>query len=526
MNMVTVTSACNTSLSHSFTFHSNRTSTTDASLTSYPSNHGESSRSLSPIIHTSTQDEHKHLGRKKEEDEEIGIFGAEKYFNGVIDRESPRIGSTGARKYHYKKEHEQANLDHVKTKLQSAGTPSIRSESSWHSQSALLQSGLRNPNYKKKKKNKLHGKNFFSNLGCNYCSCSDKYAVDIDEDAGEISFKKSNANFGTIHGKSSTISPIKTGLVHDLVDAEQINKPPLDSRVLKEEMIMNTSKRMDKLGFSVPSSKPGVGNLALKIPFQEDGLEDLDQKMRKSLEVFGSPVMEQGNRSLGLERKLTMLSWDIAPRADEIEFNANCAGIYNDSESDASSDLFEIESLSAKSTNNPFLARLPSDDTTSGCVTPTTCYAPSEASIEWSVITASAADYSAMSDSEEQRSAIHVSSPMKTAQIATATTTDVAKTTTNKEIQRRRASNILLGCKSHKAVRIAGDAYRANDKILIYQEPHVRQRSDSSISMTRFQAENKLTDFSSRLGQNTLPTHSLPHSLHSPRNNSHLLFIQ
>ncbi|KAF3431452.1 hypothetical protein FNV43_RR26183 [Rhamnella rubrinervis] len=493
MNMVTVTSACNTSLSQSFPFQSIKTGTADASLTSYLSNLGESSRSLSPIIHTSTQDEHKHLGREKEEDEEIGVFGAEKYFNGVIDRESPKIGSTGARKYHYKKDHERAKLDHMKTKLQSAGTPSVRSELSWNSQSTLLQSGLRNLNYRKKKTKRWRNQ-----------------------------LQKGDANFGAIHGKSRTISPIKTGLVHDIVDAVQI-KSPLDSRVLKEEVIMNTSKRMDKLGFSVPSSKPGAGNLAVKIPFQED---DHDHKLRKSLEVFGSPVMEQGSRSLSLERKLTMLSWDITPRVDVIEFNANSAGIYNDSESDASSDLFEIESLSGKSTNNPFLARHPSDDTTSGCVTPTTCYAPSEASIEWSVVTASAADYSAMSDSEEQRSAIHVSSPMKTTQAATATTTDLAKTTTNKEIQRRRASNILLGCKSHKAVRVAGDACRANDKILIYHEPHVHRRSDSSISMTRFQAQNKLTDFSSRLGQHTLPTHSLPRSLHTPHNNSHLLYIQ
>lgn len=532
MNIVTVTSACNTGLSQSFPFQSNKTSTTDASFSSCSSNTaeaflrnlGESSQSLSPIIHTSNQEEHRHLGRKKEEDEEIGVFGAEKYFNGVIERESPRIGSTVARKHHYKKDHEPAKVDHMKGRPRSAGTPSIRSESSWNSQSALLQNGLRNPY--RKKKNKLHGKNFFSSLGCNYCSCSDKNAVDINEDAGDISFQKnSTANIGVVHGKPSAISPIKTGR-YDHVDAVQVNKKlPLDSRVLKEEMVMNTSKRMHKLSFGVPNSKPGAGNLPVKIPFTEDDHEDFDQKLRKSLEVFGSPVMEQGNPCSSLERRLTMLSWDVTRRADEIEFNAISAGICDDSESDASSDLFEIDSLTGKSTSTTFLARLPSDNTTSGCLTPTTCYAPSEASIEWSVVTASAADCSVMSDSEEQRSVLHASSPMKKAQAAATISADVAKTTSIKEIQRQRTSNILSGCKSHKALRVAGDAYRTNDKILIYHEPHVRRRSDSSMSMTRFQAENKLTDFSSRLGKHTLPTHSLPRSLHSPRN-SHLLYIQ
>ncbi|CAB4264614.1 unnamed protein product [Prunus armeniaca] len=75
-----------------------------------------------------------------------------------------------------------------------------------------------------------------------------------------------------------------------------------------------------------------------------------------------------------------MLPWD--------EFPANSGGViyHNESDSDASSDLFEIESLTGKA--NPFLARQASDAATSGCMTPTTCYAPSEASIEWSVVTA------------------------------------------------------------------------------------------------------------------------------------------
>ncbi|MCI01260.1 protein PHYTOCHROME KINASE SUBSTRATE 1, partial [Trifolium medium] len=78
----------------------------------------------------------------------------------------------------------------------------------------------------------------------------------------------------------------------------------------------------------------------------------------------------------------------------------------DDAASDASSDLFEIESLKGKSSNN-FLTRQTSD-AASSCVSPNN-YAPSEASIEWSVVTASAA---VMSDCEDQMSEFTIRSPI------------------------------------------------------------------------------------------------------------------
>ncbi|CAH2045686.1 unnamed protein product [Thlaspi arvense] len=58
--------------------------------------------------------------------------------------------------------------------------------------------------------------------------------------------------------------------------------------------------------------------------------------------------------------------------------------------SDSSSDLFEIENLTGKL--KPCLTRQGSD-----AASPTR-YAPSEVSIEWSIVTASAADFSVMSE--------------------------------------------------------------------------------------------------------------------------------
>ena len=242
----------------------------------------------------------------------------------------------------------------------------------------------------------------------------------------------------------------------------------------------------------------------VKLPLQGE----VDEIGRKPLEVFGSPVLGRRNKSLNLERRLKMLSWDATPKVEE-----HSKGNYNDTESDASTDLFEIESLTGKA--NPFLARHASD-AASGCVTPTTCYAPSEASIEWSVVTASAADFSVMSDYEERRPSITLPSPIRT---FSATTN--AETKHNKEFQMRRSSG-LLGCNSQKAVKVAGDAYKTNEKAGL--DPRMCRVSDSYMPATRFRAETKLASFERTRTPRILATRSLPRS-HSPRA-SDLLYNQ
>lgn len=186
--------------------------------------------------------------------------------------------------------------------------------------------------------------------------------------------------------------------------------------------------------FTFPIINSGAVNMPAEMLFHDEE----DEKPRKSLIVFGSPMYEKRNKSLSLEKRLSMLSWDATARA-------------YDTESDASSNLFEIESLTGK-------AVWQASDGPSGCVTPTTCYAPSKASIEWSIATVSAADFSVMSDYEEQRPATIVPTPSK--MVGTTTTT---KNTSSKDISRR-CPNIMLGCKNHKAVRVAGDAYKTNQK--------------------------------------------------------------
>ncbi|KAI6676829.1 hypothetical protein NL676_037625 [Syzygium grande] len=469
----------------------------DASFSSYLNNTEES------FIHKLAQTSGQSLNFKnfhqeehlyKEEDGEIGVFGAEKYFNGGIDEEeeSPRIpkmgsGQSQSHSQHGKKEDPQPHVTTqlVKPKFQSA-TPSVRSESSWNSQSGLLQSILRNPSQRRTSKTN-NGKSFLASLGCK-CSCSGKSSVDVDDRVGEISFS-TNATSSALQAK-----PRK-------------NMPILDPWMIEE------MQKKENL-FTPSSLKQEPGNLpVIKTHFQEEE----EMKPKKSLEVFGSPVFDKRKNLLTLEKRLTMLTCDgtsAIPRKEEFsEVSASSNGVgvgaYNsmDCESDASSDLFEIESLTGKV--NSYLTRQVSD-ATSDCITPTTRYAPSEASIEWSVVTASVADISVMSDYSEAPT----TSPVRTA--LTANKAGRGRS----DVPGWRRSSTLLGCKSQKAVQIAGDAYRTSDR-----SPCIRGGSDESAQAAKFRAESRLMGIESKNGQHMDTAACLVPGSHVP-NGPKLLYIQ
>lgn len=419
---------------------------------------------------------------KKEENGEIGVFGAEKYFN-VGEVETPKSFSIATPKYLHRRDHEQMAIATRKHTLQ-YGTPSIRSESTCNSQSALLQSGIMMKNSSRNGKEKGQAKSVLSGLGFK-CSCSDKDSVD----AGEISFGKP-ASFGAVHGKTRRKLVDISAL--DASHSIKISKPNADLLKInsfyfqKQESNFGVGMNSQKssLAFSPLSSVSGNQNHHVKMQLQP---EEEEEKPRKSLEVFGSPVLNNKIKSLSFDRR----SRRLVIASDEANF-------INDAASDASSDLFEIESI--KSKTNPFLARQTSD-IASSCVSPTNGYAPSEASIEWSVATASVA---VMSDCEEQMSEVTIRSPIRTFN---------EKPKGTREVHRRRPS-MLLGCKSHKAVRVAGDAF------ITYENPSstpkVRNRSNSTSQVARFPSETKMGNFGAK-------THATPPS-HSPHA-SKLLYI-
>ncbi|KAL2344527.1 hypothetical protein Fmac_005812 [Flemingia macrophylla] len=458
---------------------------------------GEPNQNLIPLIGNNRKSPLQKL-EKKEQNGEIGVFGAEKYFNEGEVLETPRSSSMATPKYLHQRD-EQMALATRKHTLQ-YGTPSIRSESTCNSQSALLQSGMRNPSRNGKEKGQA--KSVLAGLGFK-CSCSDKDSVD----AVEISFRK-NATYGAVHGKTTRRKLVDIAAL-DASHSIKISKP--NAEVLKinsvyfqkqESFGVRLNTQNSSLAFSPISSASGSQNHHVKIQLQQD-----EEKPRKSLEVFGSPLLNKKIKSLSFDRSLAMPSRNGTPRMEEHDSNYNI----NDAASDASSDLFEIESI--KSKTNPFLARQTSD-AASTCASPTYGYAPSEASIEWSVATASAA---VMSDCEEQMSEVTIRSPIRTSYAPSN-----GKPKTTREVNRRRSS--MLGCKSHKSVTVAGDAF------ITYENPSstpkVRSRSSSS-QVARFPSETKLGNFGTKHGQHqqhhVYATPSLQHS-HSPHA-SKLLYI-
>lgn len=344
---------------------------------------------------------HDHILRRKNttDDTEIDVFDAQKYFNDGLNR-TP-------------KDEILAIKEHAPT-----APPSIHSESTCNSKSALLHTNQKPPT-------KANKKSFLATIGCN-CSCADNYSTDIDE---------------TSSIKSTTTAKSRRGS-HHLVR--------IDSKIGEPEVRVNSQGH-----FTFPVFNPKKDEAAKRSPF--------------------------------MEKKLPMMSWDaIAPSSasEDIRIPSISSEMHNDSDSDSSSDLFEIESLSR---GNPFLSRQASEG-----------YAPSEASIEWSVITASAADFSLLSDSEE----FTVPCPKKVG--------INSKFGSFKEIPKLRPS-ILSGCKNHRAVSVAADAHR----------PIEHDISNARL-MTRFHHESKVVGFDAKRRQQSFDSRIL--SQKRPGNSAHLLY--
>lgn len=316
---------------------------------------------------------------KTAQEGEIGVFGADKYFNMKMDYYQPPKSLTD---HHHCS---QSMIKQEMPKLRAGG--SVTSEVSYNSQTALVPTFPGNPPRIKPKKG--IGKRFFTGFGCN--------------------------------------GPCLKGVECGTVQRREVGK---NSFRFANPVVFDGTK---------DSSQPGL----ILVP--DSGIEDFTvgkqlEEARKSIEVFGSrkTTNKKGDIATNLERKLSMLTWDAIPKSKNVASTLGSGiGPIDDIQSDASSDLFEIE------TGHPLLTmqqqlQSPSDQIST--------YEPSEASIEWSVVTASAADCDEkMSIGGETR---------------------VAKTknvVVKKEGQRGRTGAGLLGCKTDKAVSIDETAVRANE---------------------------------------------------------------
>ncbi|GFZ17552.1 phytochrome kinase substrate-like protein [Actinidia rufa] len=301
---------------------------------------------------------------KKSEEGEIGVFEADKYFNMKIDYETPN-----------KAKHDRVVIDplhHEKPKVR-FGAPSVTSEASGSSQTALLPNPRRNPARIKERKG--IGKTIFTGFRCNG-PCLDKKSVYVDK----------RVDHDTIHTKDVGKESFRF-----------VNHPPI---------VYN-----------------GKEHFAFPVLGKENLMSDI---------------------ATNLERKLSMLTWDAIPKSQTLPSNlgSSTSGPCDDIQSDASSDLFEIE------TGHKLLLLQESDLCSQ--------YEPSEASIEWSVVTASMADFSVVTDYDEKAT----SNEMYSSHDKMAKTKNVLR----KEEQKGRLANGLLGCQSHKAVSVSETVHRASEK--------------------------------------------------------------
>ncbi|KAK9675884.1 hypothetical protein RND81_11G038400 [Saponaria officinalis] len=185
----------------------------------------------------------------------------------------------------------------------------------------------------------------------------------------------------------------------------------------------------------------------------------------KSVDVedYGQFSSNHGSRSFnssydrGAITKTIKTSFDTAdiPRFNKLKIDSTNSDLFtfpvvsasgahkDDTESDASSDLFEIECLSC--TGDPVVASRESrNDESDG-------YEPSEASVDWSVVTASAADFTAVSDTEDQKSTL--------TSVTGGGMTDQESRSSEKKSRR---VGVFGGCRSQKAVRIADNVYKTS----------------------------------------------------------------
>lgn len=390
---------------------------------------------------------------------EISVFGAEKYFNMLMNQEDEG-------KLHPDHHHHLGGgggggggADGEKSVINRApGTPSACSEMSWNSRSTALllrassstnsiSSMARNPS-----RNRSKTRLIFATLVC-AGSCSDEKSVYVtkQESQGRSEGGENNHHHDIVVSKkvneASKLSqqPNRKLVDHDGGgDNDHQHSFRYTSRTTKRSEdhfafpILSTTTEENKKTSSTTTSDHHHHHRYLQ---QQ---EDFQAPPRMSLEVFGSKTTKAAAAAdevaINLERKLSVLTWDAIPTKPQKKVPPKAGtgrpvSHDQDIDSDASSDLFEIENITVGSTATRSLCATPNNNPG--------VYAPSEASIEWSVVTASALDLgSIVSDYNEKKIS--------------------ASSTSSRRYKASKSGGGILGCKSQKSVRVAESTCRSS----------------------------------------------------------------
>lgn len=358
------------------------------------------------------------------DDTEISIFDAQKYFSD-------------------KQQHMAETHDHLNNsvpKLSSArnfrtrsfhATPTASSEASWNSQTGLLanppgSAGVHLRNLSdSKKRSSVARKWIFGRK----CCCNGKKSVQVKEAV------TSDSEHGTAENNNNNNGGGKANYLYAKSrDSYKPKPPPSDIMEIHQHKVMAPSPvrllppentdppRQQRISASGRTFVDGSGGFSFPIlntsaqvtkskPVLKPMINPLEDPPRESLEVF-QPMQEMCRAHFNSGSPIARVDDDVA--------------------SDASSDLFEIESFSTQTTSYPMYRRRDSldeaptfnarrfaaangltlnnnntniqygrrslDEPPTPSVAATECYAPSEVSIDWSVTTAEGFDRASVSN--------------------------------------------------------------------------------------------------------------------------------
>ncbi|XP_009614067.1 protein PHYTOCHROME KINASE SUBSTRATE 4 [Nicotiana tomentosiformis] len=362
------------------------------------------------------------------EDSEINVFDAKKYFSesndsppetqkNLADQSElasvPRVSSVSSVDNGYGRNFRANSF---------RATPTASSEASWNSQTGLLSNppgaiavSLRNTPNEKHRGSFSTRKWFF----CRKCPCSGKKSVQVEETNSEPRTETGTENFAVKHTqrvlekatntsqKSSTEIQQRAAILNSnghpqrpqlsqahIAPLESINKiGTIQRRSLESETHVTPSTIACQQrvlasvrpftetagGFSFPILNQSTqAKFGIKPPPTRSISPILEEPARDSLEVFQPS-----------SRKSTECNFPF-PGSPISRVTATD----DDVASDASSDLFEIESFSTSiATSCPMYRQRNSlDEPATPSIAATECYAPSEVSIDWSVTTAEGFD--------------------------------------------------------------------------------------------------------------------------------------
>ncbi|XP_009759590.1 protein PHYTOCHROME KINASE SUBSTRATE 4-like [Nicotiana tabacum] len=362
------------------------------------------------------------------EDSEIKVFEAKKYFSESNDSSPetqknladqselasvPRVSSVSSVDNGYGRNFRANSF---------RATPTASSEASWNSQTGLLSHppgaiavSLRSTPNEEKRGSFSTRKWFF----CRKCPCSGKKSVQVEETNSEPRTETGTEHFAVKHNhrvleKAANMSQKNSTEIQQraaiLNSNGHLQRPqPSQAHVAPLETINKIGTIQKRLSESETHVTPST------IACQQRVLASV-RPFTETAGGFSFPILNQSAQAkLGIKPPPTMSISPILedPARDSLEVfqpssrkSTECnfpfpgspisrvTATDDDVASDASSDLFEIESFSTSiATSCPMYRQRNSlDEPATPSVAATECYAPSEVSIDWSVTTAEGFD--------------------------------------------------------------------------------------------------------------------------------------